>query len=411
MIFVFKINLTFGEGWGKYMNKSEVMDIISFRGGEELFHLPKKFLNDREIVIYALKNLRFFNERSYSYKPFLSLMPLNIRKDREVVNLAVSFAASNYRYVHTDLLDDEDILLRAIKTQRVYSDDYGPAEVTSYEPIFNTSIRLQNDEKILGKAIYKSTNPSLLLKGMDEEKQLKIGMSYIKCLGSNFFSFGRSTHVPSGVPRVPTLTFDAFSTKVRSILEGIGKIGIEQFESLELNFKKLVQNDKETIIKFCSNFPEATYTFQHHFKKKNSVEKINDLLLSLITINPECYKYIPLFYKRDENFVMRCIESNPMCLQHLAPKYKKNEIVVLKAIKLNPESFKFAKKSIQKENLLPTIASIPNLKSNFVLNDLLDADLSSLSPEEKIKVYEFFKNHTDDKDIFILAKAKKRLLL
>ena len=65
MIFVFKINLTFGEGWGKYMNKSEVMDIISFRGGEELFHLPKKFLNDREIVIYALKNLRFFNERSY----------------------------------------------------------------------------------------------------------------------------------------------------------------------------------------------------------------------------------------------------------------------------------------------------------------------------------------------------------
>ena len=85
--------------------------------------------------------------------------------------------------------------------------------------------------------------------------------------------------------------------------------------------------------------------------------------------------------------------------------------MVLKAIKLNPESFKFAKKSIQKENLLPTIAAIPNLKSNFVLNDILDADLSSLRPVEKIKVYEFFSNRTDEKDIFILAKAKKRLLL
>ena len=406
MIFVFKINLTFGEGWGKYMNKSEVMDIISFRGGEELFHLPKKFLNDREIVIYALKNLRFFNERSYSYKPFLSLMPKDITKDREIVNLAVSFAASNYKYVHKDLQDDEDILLKAIKTQRRYIDDWDkPFED---EPIFSTSLRLKKDEEILGKAIYKSSRPSLLLKGMDDKKQLKIAMSYIKCLGSNYFSFGRNAHVPSEVPSLDA--FNAFNDKIRSILEGIGQIGIEQFESLELNLKKLIQNDKETIIRFCSNFPEATHTFQYYFKKKNSVEETSDVLLSLITINPKCYKYIPLFYRKDENFVMRCIESNPMCLQYLA-KYKKDEFMVLKAIKLNPESFKFANKSIQEENLLPTIASIPNLKSNFVLNDLLDADLSSLGSVEKIKVYEFFRNRTDEKDIFILAKAKKRLLL
>ena len=409
MIFVFKITLTFGEGWAKYMNKSELMDIISSRGGEALFHYPKKFLEDREIVIYALKKLRFFNEQSYSYKPFLSLLPKDKRKDREIVNLAVSFAASNYKYVHKDLKDDEDILLKAIETQRRYIDDTYWDETYPEEPILHASLRLQKDEKILGKAIHKSSRPSLLLKGIDGKKQLKIGMSYIKCLGSNYFSFGRNTHVPYQVPLKDA--FDAFNDKTRSILEGIGQIGIEQFESLELNLNKLIQNDKETIIRFCSNFPEATHTFQYYFKKKNSVEETSDVLLSLITINPKCYKYIPPFYRKDENFVMRCIESNPMCLQYLAPKYKKDEFMVLKAIKLNPESFKFANKSIQEENLLPTIASIPNLKSNFVLNDLLDADLSSLGSVEKIKVYEFFRNRTDEKDIFILAKAKKRLLL
>ena len=106
------------------MNKSEVMDIISAKGGEALFHLSKKFLKDREIVIYALKNLRFFNEQSYSYKPFLSLLPKDKRKDREIVNLAVSFAASNYKYVHKDLQDDKYILVKAINNQRIYFDDW-----------------------------------------------------------------------------------------------------------------------------------------------------------------------------------------------------------------------------------------------------------------------------------------------
>jgi hypothetical protein len=390
------------------MNKSEVMDIISAKGGEALFHLSKKFLKDREIVIYALKNLRFFNEQSYSYKPFLSLLPKDKRKDREIVNLAVSFAASNYKYVHKDLQDDKYILVKAINNQRIYFDDWDkPVE----EPIFHTSLRLQKDEKILGKAIYKSSRPSLLLKGMDHNKQLKVGMSYIKCLNSNYFSFGNNGHFSTVTKRNAHYVFNAFSDKIKLILEGIGQIGIEQFESLELNFKKLIQNDKETLIKLCSNFPETTLMFQKDFYKKKFDKETLELVLALITINPKCYKFIPLFYKKDESFVMSCIESNPMCLQYLAPKYKADEFMVLKAIKLNPESFKFAKKSIQKENLLPTIAAIPNLKSNFVLNDLLDADLSILSPIEKIKVYEFFSNRTDEKDIFILAKAKKRLLL
>lgn len=389
------------------MNKSEVMDIISSKGGEALFDVPKKFLKDREIVIYALKNLRFFNEQISWYKPFLSLLPLDMKKDREIVILAVSFAASNYKYAHKDLRDDEDILLKAIKTQRRYVPDWGTCPE---DPILHASPRLQKDETILGKAIFKSNRQLSLMKGIDYEKQLKIGMSYIKCLNSNYFSFGNKGHFPRNVS-FSRNAFDVFSDKIKLILEFIGQIGIEQFESLELNFKKLIQNDKETLIKFCSNFPEATFVFKQDFYKKKFDEETTELLLSLITINPKCYKFIPLFYKKDESFVMSCIESNPMCLQYLAPKYKKDEFMVLKAIKLNPESFKFAKKSIQKENLLPTIAAIPNLKSNFVLNDLLDADLSSLRQEEKIKVYEFFCNRTDEKDIFILAKAKKRLLL
>ena len=399
MIFVCKITSTFGEDWEKFMNKSEVIDIINSKGGEALLDGPKKFLKDREIVMHALKNLRFINEQMNWYKPFLSFLPLTMRKDREIVLLAVNKASSNYEYAHKDFRDDKDILLKAINTQRRFLLAWG--DCPNNDPIFHASARLQKDTETLGKAIFKSTRAAVFMKDMSMGKQLEIAISCIKCFSSNYFESNKLPTINS--------TFNVFDHKVKSTVESVCRIGIGQFESLGLNLEKFMQNDKKTLIKFLSNFPEELPN--NIFIKKKSAnfdEEKKKLLVSLITINPKCYKHIPLRYKKDEIFVIRCLESNPMCLQHLAPKYKSDEFIVLKAIKLNPESFKFAKQSIQKENLLPSIAAIPNLKSNFVLLDLLDADVSSLSLIEKNKIFKFFINRTDEKDIFILAKAKKR---
>ena len=77
------------------------------------------------------------------------------------------------------------------------------------------------------------------MKGIDHVKQLKIGMSYIKCLNSNYFSFGNKG--PFRLNESLRNAFDAFSYKIKLILEIIGQVGIEQFESLELNFKNSSQ--------------------------------------------------------------------------------------------------------------------------------------------------------------------------
>ncbi len=383
------------------MNKSEITKKILSDGGEILIDAPKKFLNDKDLILHALNNLRYINDQMSWYKPFLSVLTNKACKDMEIVELAVKKSSLNYKYAHKDLRNNKNLLIMAIDAQRRWVLDWG--DTPNNEPIFHAPPELQMDEEVLGKAIFKSSKASFFLKEMNEGKKLKVGLECVKNLKKNFYA---DTGSPSS-----NLTFNSFDNNLRKTLEMIGRIGIRQFESLELDYDKFLLNDKKTLIKFLSNFPKEILS-NSFLRKRTQDSKVEreELLLSIIRIEPSAYKYLPPIYKKDENFILRCLENNPLCLKYMTPKYRADEFIILKAIILNPDSFKFAKKSIQKENLLPAIAAIPNLKPNFLLYDLLDADVSNLSSDEKNKIFQFFINRIDEKDIFILAKAKQRLI-
>ena len=381
------------------MNESEITNKILSDGGEILMEAPAKFLNDKELILLALNNLRYLNDHMSWFKPFLSVLTKKACKDKEIVELAVKKSSLNYKYVHKDIRNDKNLLMAAIDVQRRWVLDWN--DVPDNQPIFYAPPELQIDDEVLGKAIFKSSKANFFLKKMSRGKQLKVGLEYAKSFKQNFYTNHHS------------FSYDAtkgFDNNVRQTLEMIGRIGIKQFVSLKLDYDKFFLNDKKTLIKLLSNFPKEI--LDHSFFRKRTQDsrlEREEVLLSILRIEPYAYKCFPPVYKKDENFILRCLENNPLCLKYVAPKYRADEFIILKAITLNPDSFKFAKKSIQKENLLPAIAAIPNLKPNFVLYDLLDADVSNLSSDEKNKIFQFFINRVDEKDIFILAKAKKRL--
>ena len=177
-----------------------------------------------------------------------------------------------------------------------------------------------------------------------------------------------------------------------------------------------------------------------NFKLKKASERIQDdrkTVLAAVKNNGFELEYASARLQDDKEVVLVAVKSYCKSLRFASPRLKDDKEVVLAAIKKSKFSLSLASEKLRsdkefisqlkfsdvdvfkcchssirkhKDIYLPALKKDPKLCRLFSENDLLTLDFSSLSKESREIIYRSYKRRSKQKDIFLLAKAKRHFL-
>ena len=138
-----------------------------------------------------------------------------------------------------------------------------------------------------------------------------------------------------------------------------------------------------------------------------------EVVLAAIRNNPHALDYASNRLINDIEIVNEAFKISSLSFYAASPSLKSNKAFIKEKIKSNNhEVFKYCHRTLRREKdiYLPVLKKDPSLCKLFSPNTLLKLDFSSLPKRNKEVILESFEKRTKEKDLFVLAKAKKHIL-
>ena len=168
-----------------------------------------------------------------------------------------------------------------------------------------------------------------------------------------------------------------------------------------------LQGDQEVVRAAVKNNGWALYCAAIRFRDNKEV------VLTPIRNNPHALDYASDRLQDDRDIVKEACKMSALSFYFASRFIKSNRDLIKEEISLkNYEIFKYCHSSLRREKdiYLPVLKKDPSLCKLFSPNTLLKLDFSSLPKRNKEVIFESFEKRTKEKDLFVLAKAKKYIL-
>ena len=168
-----------------------------------------------------------------------------------------------------------------------------------------------------------------------------------------------------------------------------------------------LQGDKEVVLAAVRN---------HGWALNCAVGRLQndkEVVLAAIRNNPHALDYASFRLINDIEIVNEAFKMSSLSFYAASPSLKSNKAFIKEKIKTNNhEVFKYCHRTLRKDRdiYLPVLKKDPSLCKLFPPKVLLQLDFSSLPKRNKEVILESFEKRTKEKDLFVLAKAKKQIL-
>jgi hypothetical protein len=305
------------------LRKNEEVVLESLKRGNSLVHVPNYFRNNNDIVILGItknaKNLEFADEE-YRKNKEIVLLSLETHKDPNEKNLL--------KFVDPSLLEDEQIILKAIK--------FG------HSLEFLISEKFQSNKKII-KEFIKSDGRNLKFANTEMRNDKEIVTLAIEKRGENFV-FATDALKKDEEFMLTLLSKDSkflHYSPLRNDKNFIKKAFQMNEVLCYIYCSREIQMDKEIVFEgiekqpFLLGFMDTEY--------QNNYE-----LVSLaIEKNPLTVQYASDELKNNENIGKQCVKANGDCLKFLSKKLRNSKEIVSMAVENSPESWKYASDEIK----------------------------------------------------------------
>ncbi|EFC36692.1 predicted protein [Naegleria gruberi] len=359
--------------------------------GSEFKYASRSLLNDRELLIIALRNgfrLSDYNEieldREIVYESCrydrnnLKNVPEQYRDDEEIVEAAISYTETGYghyffecvsdrlksnvdfmrkmakiygyviHYVPESLANDRELILNAV-SQDASTLQYASEELKNDKEVILTALKIsaecyqhiseemKNDEEVL-EALRKWLPAEFLKKPVNLNKEAAMIALRLRSLNDLDYSFKNDRQFALMAVNVNMNNLLYVSNRLKMDRNFILEIEPKTYDILNVPIR--LREDREIALRSLELSGDSIMHLSAELK--NEFKNNREIMLKAIKSDAVAFLYASEELQNDEEFVLECASVNGKVLQYVPLKFIHNRNVVLKCAQNHQDTLQFA---------------------------------------------------------------------
>lgn len=317
------------------------------------------------------------------------------------------------------ILDDEDVALKILQSDNHQSS------------LGLLSERLRNDYKFLIKAIMDPSTSNTWRYCWETEWNLFGPDTVIPYIGESVFNKKKFVDV---ILNYEPRAYRFISKRLKRDKYLLEK-AMKRFPANIQFAAKKFRADKKFILPYLKKykwiFPYLSKNLRDDFEICNMVfdlcgshiayaskriQNIKPLVLKAVSVSYKGYEHLPLKMKRDHDVVERVLTTNIKVAKYFPKSIRKNKSFWLNLIAENKigleRIFYGCHFTLRRDQEIyeKILNEAPSLATNFSPNIIAKFNYKNFKPYAKKCIWDIYKNKTEEKDIFLLAKVKQNIL-